>query len=91
MCTNRYISNSFNNNTNSSNGGFGTASYGLPLSNNLSYGNAYVPVQTLRTVYSPSEGLAYGTMFPELVSPYYPNQSMSEINYLRNYNERGCQ
>ena len=56
----------------------------------LHYGNAYVPIQTFRTVYSPAEGLINGTMFPELVSPYYPNQSFAEINYLRNYNERGC-
>ena len=63
-------------------------STGLP--NNLRYGNAYVPVQVLRNVYSPQEGLMYGTMFPELVYPYYPNQSLTEVNYLKNYNERGC-
>ena len=92
MCTNRFINNSFNNNTNNNNNsddGFGTTCSGLPT--NLRYGSAYVPVQTLRTVYQPQEGLAYGTMFPELVRSYYPNQSLEEINYLRNYNERGCQ
>ena len=88
MCTNRFINNSFNNNTNSSDDGFGVTSYGLP--SNMRYGSAYVPVQVLRTVYLPQEGLSSGTMFPELVSPYYPNQSIAENNYLRNYNERGC-
>ncbi len=58
--------------------------------NNNIYGYAYVPVQTLRRVYLPSEGLMYGCMFPELLSPYYPNQSIAENEYLKNYNERGC-
>ena len=88
MCTNRFINNSFNNNTTNSDDRFGTTSCGLP--SNMQYGNSYVPVQVLRTVYMPREGLSAGTMFPELVSPYYPNQSIDEINYLKNYNERGC-
>ena len=89
MCSNRYINNSFNNNANNWDDLMGTTSYGR-LPSNLRYGNAYVPVQSLRNVYSPREGLGYGTMFPELVFPYSPNQSLAEINYLRNYNERGC-
>lgn len=91
MCSNnRFISNSFNNNLNNSDDGFEPTNYGR-FPSNLRYGNAYVPVQTFRNVYSPAEGLAYGTMFPELVSPYYPDQSLQEINYLKNYNERRCQ
>ena len=31
---------------------------------------AYVPYQKFCTVFSPIEGLARGTAFPELVSPY---------------------
>ena len=89
MCNNRYINNSFNNNTTNFDDGLGMTSY-ASLPTNLRYGNAYVPVQTFRTVYSPAEGLRNGTMFPELLSSYYPNQSLAEINYLRNYNERGC-
>ncbi len=89
MCSNsRYINNSFNNNSVNSDDGFMATNNSLPL--NLRYGYSYVPVQNIRSVYTPAEGLAYGTMFPELLSPYYPNQSMAEINYLRNYNERGC-
>lgn len=42
--------------------------------------------------FSPQEnGLANGTMFPELVSLYRPDQSLEEMNYLKNANERRCQ
>ena len=78
MCSNRFINNNFNNNFNNE------------LPTNLRYGNSYVPVQNLRNVYAPREGLAYGSMFPELVDPYCPNQSIAETEYLKNYNERGC-
>lgn len=90
MCNNRYINNSFNNNANNWDDLLETSNNNS-LPSNLRYGNAYVPVQTFRTVYSPTEGLSYGTMFPELVFPYSPNQSLSEMNYLRNYNESRCQ
>ena len=92
MCTNRYnnintiTTNSFNNN--GFDDGLTTGSFAMP---NMRYGRSYVLPQTLRTIYSPQEGLSYGTMFPELVSVYNPNQSLAEMNYLRNYNERGCQ
>jgi len=32
--------------------------------------NAYVPIQIYGPLYSPREGLAKGTIFPELYSPY---------------------
>lgn len=89
MCSNRYINNSFNNNGNNWDDVM-RAAYNGTFPSTLRYGNAYVPVQTLRNVYSPREGLSYGSMFPELVFPYSPNQSLAEVNYLRNYNERGC-
>ena len=57
---------------------------------NLMYGHAYVPNQTLTTIYSPEQGLDNGTMFPELVSVYVPNQSLATMNYLKNYNWGGC-
>ena len=85
MCNN----NSFNNNTLNIDDRFGTIGCNS-FPTVLRYGNAYVPNQTFKTVFSPAEGLANGTMFPELVNPYYPNQSLAEMNYLRNYNERGC-
>ena len=58
---------------------------------NLMYGHAYVPVQNMNTIFSASQGLSNGTMFPELVSIYNPNQSLATINYLRyNNNGGGC-
>jgi hypothetical protein len=34
------------------------------------YAHAYVPFQTLNTLYNPMEGLNNGTIFPELNRPY---------------------
>jgi hypothetical protein len=96
MCSNRcnnfITTNSFNNNFEDGATGLNTSdlanSYAMPI--NMRYGNSYVPVQVFRSVYSPATGLANGTMFPELVRPYMPNQSLAEMEYLRNYNERRC-
>lgn len=56
------------------------------------YAQSYVPVQTLDTVFKPKVGLKHGTIFPELVSPYRPGQSMEEIEYIRETNKikEGC-
>lgn len=51
---------------------------------NYLYGHAYTPVQTMNKTFTPEIGLSNGTIFPELVSPYSPGQSMDFINYLRN-------
>ena len=55
-------------------------------------GNSYVPNQKLNTTFMPDVGLKLGTIFPELVRPYMPGQSMAEIEYLRRTNEikEGC-
>lgn len=55
---------------------------------NMDYGYTYVPNQPFTNVFSPANGLANGTMFPELVNPYCPNQSLEVMNYLR-YNSNG--
>lgn len=55
---------------------------------NYLYGHAYTPNQTMNKTFTPEVGLQNGTIFPELVSPYYPGQSMDFINYLRN---GGCE
>ncbi len=52
--------------------------------NNYLYGHAYTPVQNMNKTYTPEVGLQNGTIFPELVSPYCPGQSIDFINYLRN-------
>ncbi len=60
--------------------------------NNIMYGHSYVPNQIMNKVYTPEIGLKMGTIFPELVSPYAPCQSMETINYLKKSNEikEGC-
>ena len=59
---------------------------------NPMFGQSYVPFQTLNETYMPNCGLDKGTIFPELVSPYYPGLSMAEIQYLMDTNEikEGC-
>lgn len=44
--------------------------------------NSYVPYQDLGEIFDPCEALENGTLFPELVSPYAPNQSQCMIRYL---------
>ena len=53
---------------------------------------SYVPIQYMDKTFKPSVGLKMGTIFPELVSPYVPCQSMEEIEYLKNTNKigKGC-
>ena len=50
---------------------------------------SYVPIQKMKKVFNPEVGLKMGTIFPELVSPYCPGQSIQEIEYLRNTNTIG--
>ena len=50
---------------------------------------SYVPIQYLDKTFTPRCGLKMGTIFPELVSPYSPGQSMEEIAYLKARNEIG--
>lgn len=53
---------------------------------------SYVPIQTMDKTFIPCVGLKMGTIYPELVSPYKPGQSMAEIEYLkaRNTIKEGC-
>lgn len=51
---------------------------------NYLYGHAYTPVQTLNNTYNPEMGLECGSIFPELISPYSPGQSIDFIEFLRN-------
>lgn len=50
---------------------------------------SYVPIQTMDKTFTPCCGLKNGTIFPELVSPYEPCQSMEFINYLKRRNSIG--
>ena len=53
---------------------------------------SYVPFQRMNKTFTPEVGLQMGTIFPELVSPYEPGQSMAEQQYIRENNEikGGC-
>ncbi len=50
---------------------------------------SYVPTQYMDRTFRPCVGLKMGTIFPELVSPYYPGQSMEEIAYIEATNKIG--
>lgn len=52
-------------------------------------GQSYVPIQTMDKTFIPEAGLRMGTIFPELVSPYCPCQSIKEIEFLRANNAIG--
>ena len=55
-------------------------------------GQSYVPIQYMDKTFKPCVGLKMGTIFPELVSPYEPCQSMREIDFIasRNSVKEGC-
>lgn len=52
-------------------------------------GQSYVPIQFMDKTFKPCVGLKMGTIFPELVSPYVPCQSMRENEYIRDTNTIG--
>ncbi len=53
---------------------------------------SYVPIQYMDETFKPCVGLKNGTIFPELVSPYKPGDSMKDIEFLRDTNiiGEGC-
>ena len=53
------------------------------------YAQSYVPIQQMNKVFKPEVGLKKGTIFPELVSPYCPNQSIEEIEFIKMTNKIG--
>lgn len=60
-----------------------------PFPSNPMLAQSYVPIQEMDKTFTPCCGLKMGTIFPELVSPYMPGQSMAEIEYLKCANEIG--
>lgn len=50
---------------------------------------SYVPLQFMDKTFRPCVGLKNGTIFPELVSPYLPGQSMEEIAFIEKTNKIG--
>ena len=59
---------------------------------NPMFGQSYVPIQTMNKTFTPSVGLKMGTIFPELVNPYKPDQSVEEIAFIKAMNtiKEGC-
>ncbi len=82
-----------NMNDNTSGCGCGCGFDEEPVSNmfpsNPMLGQSYVPLQEMNRTFTPCCGLKMGTIFPELVSPYMPGQSMAENEYLKRTNEIG--
>lgn len=60
-----------------------------PFPENPVLAQSYVPIQRMDKTFKPCVGLKMGTIFPELVSPYMPGQSMAEIEYLKRRNRIG--
>lgn len=71
-------------NSRSNNSGCNMCNNNNVFPENYLFGYAYTPNQCMNNTYSPEEGLSNGTIFPELVSPYSPGQSIDFIEYLRN-------
>ena len=55
-------------------------------------GQSYVPIQKMNKTFIPEIGLKMGTLFPELVNPYSPYQSLEEIAFIKEMNrvKEGC-
>ena len=49
---------------------------------NIELAQSYVPWQIMGETFTPDVGLKMGTIFPELVSPYIPGESLEIMNYL---------
>ncbi len=52
-------------------------------------GQSYVPFQVMDKTFKPCVGLKHGTIFPELVSPYSPCQSIEENCFIEKTNKIG--
>ena len=50
---------------------------------------SYVPFQYMEDTFKPCVGLDHGTIFPELVSPYMPGDSMKDIAFIEKTNKIG--
>ena len=50
---------------------------------------SYVPWQVMGETFTPEMGLRMGTIFPELVSPYSPGESLEIMEFLARRNTIG--
>lgn len=72
--------------------GFDDDNYTDVFPDNPMLAQSYVPTQFMNETFKPCAGLKHGTIFPELVSPYAPGDSMKQINFLEKTNTigKGC-
>ena len=59
---------------------------------NAVLGQSYVPIQKMDKTFIPCVGLKKGTLFPELIFPYSPCQSIEECAFIKSMNQpgKGC-
>jgi hypothetical protein len=69
--------------------GFGGTTSSFPT--NYVYGQSYVPYQTMNSLLDPCAAANAGTIFPELVMPYAPCQSIAENAYLESFDIKEVQ
>lgn len=86
-CCNTMDNNMYNNNSFRNRECCSANEAGFP--ENYMLAHAYTPNQVMNKTFTPEMALRNGTLFPELVSPYYPGQSMDFIEYLKNDDGRG--
>ena len=77
------------NNDNSCNCGFNEPIVESVFPENPLLGQSYVPIQRMNKTFTPCVGLKMGTIFPELVSPYSPCQSIEENAFIKAMNTIG--
>lgn len=79
-----------NMNDNSCNCGFDQQDSVFP--ENPVLAQSYVPIQKMEKTFIPCVGLKMGTLFPELVSPYMPCQSIEDNAFIKAMNTigKGC-
>lgn len=72
--------------------GFDDDNYQDVFPENPMLAQSYVPIQYMDKTFKPHVGLKMGTIFPELVSPYMPCQSMRTNEFLEATNTvgKGC-
>ena len=85
MCNNVYSTIEYND---SCECGFGDDEIDVFPSNPM-LAQSYVPYQFMDKTFKPNVGLQNGAIFPELVSPYMPCDSMRDIEFIRNTNSLG--
>ena len=69
--------------------GFDDDNYQDVFPENPMLAQSYVPIQYMDKTFKPCVGLKMGTIYPELVSPYMPGQSMEEMAYIEKTNKIG--